>query len=288
MVKIKLGFVGMGIMGQPMALNLLKAGFELTVFNRHPEKCGPLTAEGASQASSPKKLALQSDVVLTIVSDTADVESVLFGEEGISEGLKKGSVVIDMSTISPTATINLATRLREQGCEMLDAPVSGGESGAKEGTLAIMVGGNRDVFEKCLLIFRALGKTVVYTGPNGNGQKTKLVNQVIGALNILGVAEGLRLAKAADLDLTTTLSVVSGGAASSWMLKNLGPKILQSDFTPGFTLTLHQKDLRLAREFIQQTGQDFPGANLVYSLFTQAIEKGLGNQGNQGLINLWK
>jgi 3-hydroxyisobutyrate dehydrogenase len=282
------GFIGLGIMGQPMVRNLLKAGFSVVVFNRTRARDESLLACGASRAESPQEVAARSDIVITMVSDTPDVESVLFGERGVWFGLKPGSIVIDMSTISPTATVKFARRLAEKGCEMLDAPVSGGEQGAQAGTLAIMVGGGkRGVFESCLPIFQAMGKTVSFTGPNGNGQKTKLINQVVGALNILAMVEGLRLARAAGLDIEATLQAISGGAASSWMLANLGPKIMNNDFAPGFSITLQHKDLRLACEPATELGGDYPGIKLVYSLFASAVKKGLGNQGNQGLINLW-
>jgi 3-hydroxyisobutyrate dehydrogenase len=237
---------------------------------------------------SPKDLAAQSDVVITMVPDTPDVESALFGERGVSFGLKPGSIVIDMSTISPSATVRFAQRLAEKGCEMLDAPVSGGEPGAQAGTLAIMVGGKREVFEKCLAIFQAVGKTITFTGPQGNGQKTKLINQVVGSLNVLAMVEGLRLAGAVGLDLDATIRSVAGGAAGSWMVANLGPKVIKGDFAPGFSIKLHHKDLRLVHELATELGGDYPGIELVYSLFSSAVEKGLGGQGNQGLINLWK
>jgi 3-hydroxyisobutyrate dehydrogenase len=222
-----------------------------------------------------------------MVPDTPDVQSVLFSEGGVFDGLKEGMTIIDMSTISPSATIQFAHWLGEKGCEMLDAPVSGGERGAREGTLAIMVGGRREVFEKCLPLFQVLGKTITHTGPVGNGQKTKLVNQVVGALNMLAMVEGLRLASAAGLDLEATLRTVSGGAASSWMLTNLGPKVLNNDFAPGFSIRLEHKDLKLALDLATELGGDFPGLDLVCSLFSRAVNEGLGGQGNQGLINLW-
>lgn len=284
---MRIGFIGLGIMGRPMALNLIKAGFGLTVYNRTAAKCQPLVTAGARQANSAREVAERSDVTICIVSDTPDVESVLFGAHGVSEGLAKKAVVIDMSTISPDATISFAARLRELGCEMLDAPVTGGEKGAIEGTLGIMAGGRRDVFDTCSPILEAMGKTIVYTGPNGNGQKTKLVNQIICALNILAMTEGLRFAKSSGLDLEITLRAVSSGAAGSWMLSNLAPRILQNDFAPGFLIRLQQKDLRLCSEAIHSTGQDFDGTDLVYRLFTEAVSRGLGEQGTQGLMNLW-
>ncbi len=282
-----IGFIGIGIMGRPMAEHLLKAGYRLTVFNRTASKTKSLVAQGAEAANSPADLAASCDVIITMVPDTADVEEVLFGNAGVKEGLSAGKIVIDMSTISPEATEKFAERLRESNCEMLDAPVSGGEPGAIAATLTIMAGGKQEIFEKCRPIFATLGKNIVYTGRNGNGQRTKLVNQVICALNILAMTEGLRLAKLSGLDLQTTLQAVSGGAAGSWMLTNLAPRILKNDFAPGFTLRLQSKDLRLAMELMQSLGKEFPGTALTHQLFQQAVEKGLGEQGTQGLINLF-
>lgn len=284
---MNIGFIGLGIMGEPMVKRLLGAGFSLAVYDKVEGRGHALAAQGACQAASPQEAAGDSDVVITMVPDTADVEEALFGRQGAAKGLRPGRILIDMSTISPAATVEFARRLREQSCEMLDAPVSGGEQGAAAGTLSIMVGGEKGTFEKCLPIFHALSKAVVYAGTHGNGQKTKLVNQVVGALNLLAAAEGLRLAGAAKLDLETTLRVISGGAASSWMLTHLGPKILQGDFSPGFRIRLQQKDLRLASEWIAELGMSAPGTELTYSLFTRALEMGLGEQGNQGLYNLW-
>lgn len=282
-----IGFIGLGIMGRPMAEHLLKAGYRLTVFNRTASKTKSLVAQGAEVANSPAELAVSCDVIITMVPDTADVEEVLFGNAGVKEGLSAGKIVIDMSTISPEATEKFAERMRESNCEMLDAPVSGGEPGAIAATLTIMAGGKQEIFEKCQPIFATLGKNIVYTGKNGNGQRTKLVNQVICALNILAMTEGLRLAKLSKLDLQTTLQAVSGGAAGSWMLNNLAPRILKNDFAPGFMMRLQSKDLRLATELMQSLGKEFPGTALTHQLFQQAVEKGLGEQGTQGLINLF-
>lgn len=283
-----IGFIGLGIMGKPMAMNLLKAGFTLTVYNRTASKCQPLVDAGANAVSSPREAAESSDVVITIVSDTPDVEAVLFGEDGIWDGLKEGEVVIDMSSISPAATQRYAARLRDKQVEMLDAPVTGGEKGAIERTLSIMVGGNKEVFDRCVPIFEAMGKTIVYAGPGGSGQKTKLVNQILCAQHIVAMSDGMRFARQAGLDMETTLKVVSGGAAASWMLSNLAPRILQNDFAPGFTIKLQQKDLRLVREALQEMGGTYPAAELAYALFTEAVAKGLGEQGTQGFINLFE
>jgi 3-hydroxyisobutyrate dehydrogenase-like beta-hydroxyacid dehydrogenase len=282
-----IGFIGLGVMGQAMAANLLKSGFSLVVFNRTRSRCENLAGLGAAVAESPAELAHKSHIIILIVSDTAAVESVLFGSKGVAGGLKTGTIVIDMSTISPAATVQFADRLRRAGCELLDAPVSGGEEGARKGSLAIMAGGSRAVFEECLPVFQALGKTITYTGATGTGQKTKLVNQLIGALNLLATVEGIRLARGAGLDLDCTLQAVSGGAAASWMLGNLPAKIRSNDFSPGFSIRLEDKDLRLARELAEEIGGTFAGLTLVQSLFADAMRKGLANEATHGLIHLW-
>ncbi len=284
----KIGFIGIGVMGKPMATNLLSKGYSLSIVSRHPEKEASLIAQGALTAASPQVLARTSDVIILMLPDTNTVEQVLFGDDGVVLGIRKGSIVIDMSTISPEKTIEFAKRLTTVGCPMLDAPVSGGEKGAEAGMLGIMAGGPQDVFERCRPIFEVMGKTITYTGPSGCGQKTKLVNQLVGATNLLGAVEGLRLARAAGLDAQTTLQAVSSGAASSWMLANLGPKIVQGDFAPGFSIRLQHKDLMLLRDWLAGVSGDFPAADLVYSIFQKAMGAGLADQGNQGLVNLWE
>jgi 3-hydroxyisobutyrate dehydrogenase len=285
---MKIGFIGLGIMGTPMARHLMAAGHELVLRDHSCKRCNQLRKEGARTAGSAASAAEEVAVLVVMVPDTPDVEDVLFGEEGAHLGLRPGAVVIVMSTISPKASIAFAERLAAQGVAMLDAPVSGGEPGAQEGTLSIMVGGEREVFERCLPLFECLGRTIVYTGPAGCGQKTKLVNQVVGALNLLAAVEGVRLAQASGLDLPTTIDAVGAGAAGSWMWSNLAPKIAAGDFAPGFMIRLQQKDLRLAREFFEDLSLDGPGTALAAKLFTQALEKGLGQEGNQGLYNLWR
>lgn len=284
---MNVGFIGLGIMGKPMAMNLMKAGFALTVYNRTAAKCGPLVDAGAAAVTSPREAAECSDVVVTVVSDTPDVEAVLFGEEGIWYGVKDGQILIDMSSISPAETQRFAARLRDKKVEMLDAPVTGGEKGAIEGTLAIMVGGKRETFDRCLPVLQAMGKTIAYAGQSGSGQKTKLVNQILCAQHIIAMADGLRFARLSGLDMETTLKVVSGGAAGSWMLSNLAPKILQNDFAPGFMIKLQQKDLRLVREALQEMRGTYPATELAYVLFSEAVASGLGELGTQGFINLF-
>lgn len=274
-------------MGGPMAANLCKAGFPVAVFDRVPERCAALSAAGAEPMASAGALAAAADVIITMLPDTPDVESALFGEGRVAESLRPGAVLLDMSTISPRASVEFSERLRQRSVEMLDAPVSGGEPGARQGTLSIMVGGARPVFDRVLPVLEVLGKKILYTGPNGSGLKTKLVNQIVGSLNLLAAAEGLRLARSAGLDLRQTVEAVGAGAAGSWMLSVLGPKMIEGDFAPGFSIRLHHKDLRLAIDFIRELGMDAPGTELSYALFTKAMERGLADQGNQGLINVW-
>ena len=285
---MKVGFAGIGIMGAPMALNLMKAGHQLHFYTRSGRRSESLLAEGAVREDSPAAAASACDVFVSIVSDTSDVEEVLFGENGAAQTLRPDTVAIDMSTISPAATADFAARLTRKRVSLLDAPVSGGEKGAINAALSIMVGGDRTAFERCLPVFQALGKTIVYAGPSGSGQKTKLVNQVVGALNLLAVVEGLRVAKAAGLDPQTTIQAVGSGAAGSWLWNNLGPKIAAGDMAPGFTIKLQQKDMRLARELLHQLGLDAPGTELTADLFTKALQMGFGDLGNQALARLWK
>jgi 3-hydroxyisobutyrate dehydrogenase len=284
----KIGFIGTGVMGRPMAANLLRKGYPLAIVGRHPEREAALVELGRAVVKTAGELAARSDVIILMLPDTQTVEQVLFGDDGVAGGARAGATVIDMSTISPTKTMEFARRLEGVACAMLDAPVSGGEKGAIEGTLGIMVGGPVETFERCRGILEAMGKTITYTGPSGCGQKTKLVNQLVGATNLLAAVEGLRLARAAGLDAETTLRAVSSGAAASWMLVNLGPKILEKDFAPGFSLRLQYKDVALVKEWIDGLGGEYPAAELIESVYRRAVEAGLSEQGNQGLINLWE
>ena len=285
---MKIGFVGLGIMGKSMSLNLLKAGFQVTVWNRTTEKTVLLKDAGASVADSMKSLAEQTEVIVTIVNDTPDVEEVIFADVGLVAGLSAGKIIVDMSTISPEATENLATRLGDLGCEMLDAPVSGGDTGARNGTLTIMVGGKKGVFEKVLPVFQAMGKNIVLCGGHGDGQRTKMINQIFCGLHAVALSEAFVLAEKVGLDLDIMYKVVSSGAAGSWALDNYGPRVLKDDLDPGFKLGMQQKDLRIAHETAKQFGEEFKGTKLAYELFTQAKEKGFGELGSHGLIRLYK
>ncbi|MEM0053076.1 MAG: 2-hydroxy-3-oxopropionate reductase [Nitrososphaeria archaeon] len=283
-MEFKIGFIGLGIMGKPMAKNLIKAGFKLTVWNRTASKMKELIDMGAEGANSPKEVAEKSNVIITMLTDSPDVEEVILGPSGVIEGVKKGSIVIDMSTISPKVAKKIAKKLAEVGVEMLDAPVTGGEIGAINATLSIMVGGNYETFEKCLPIFQALGKRVTYMGPHGNGQITKLCNQIMCVMNLQGVCEGLILAAKAGLDLNKLLDVLTGGAANSWMLSNLGPKMIKGDMEPGFKIATQQKDLRLVLETAAELNVPLPGTAIVQQMFRVAEAEGLSEKGTQALI----
>lgn len=284
MTAKKIGFIGLGVMGKPMALNLLKAGYPLTVWNRTKPKMDEVIALGASRSDSPKEVAEKSDIVVTMVTDSPDVEEVILGPEGVIHGARPGLVLIDMSTISPTVAQKLSEELSKKGVKMLDAPVSGGEVGAKEATLSIMTGGPEETFKECLPIFRVLGKRVTYMGPSGMGQTTKLCNQVICALNIQAVCEGLMLGAKAGLDLRKLLDVVTAGAAGSWMLSNLGPKMVDRDFRPGFKIKHQQKDLRLVLSFTAELGLPLPGTALVQQMLRAVEAEEMGDKGTQAAI----
>jgi 3-hydroxyisobutyrate dehydrogenase-like beta-hydroxyacid dehydrogenase len=283
---MKVGFVGMGIMGSPMSQNLLRAGHEVMVWNRTPARCEAARAAGAGVARKLSELGAFAEVLCLCVSDTPDVEAVLFGDEGLAESLREGQVVVDLSTISPTATEEFAEMLAAQGAAMLDAPVSGGEAGAVQGTLTIMVGGEAEVLERVRPVLEAMGKKIVHCGGHGAGQRVKAVNQVICALNILALSEGLAFAQQAGLEVATVLDAVSSGAAGSWMLSNLGPKVVAGDWAPGFMIRLQAKDLRIALEEMQEAGAPCEGTTLTARLFAEAAEQGLGDEGTQALIKL--
>ncbi len=281
----RVGFVGLGIMGAPMARNLLDAGFELTVWNRTPAKCDPLVTVGARQAENPAAVAAASEVTISCVTNSTDVEQVVLGDAGIIQGAKPGAVHIDCSTISPEVTRSIARALAECQVEFLDAPVSGGDVGARAGTLAIMAGGDPATFERCLPVLQAMGKTIVHVGPAGSGQVVKLCNQVAGGLNLLAMAEAIALARRAGVDPGRMLEVVSAGAAGSWMLRNLGPRALNGDFAPGFMVELMQKDLRLALEAAAASLTPLPGTALVSQLYTAIEAEGRGRDGTQAIVD---
>ncbi len=283
---MKLGYIGIGIMGGPMALNLLRSGHEMYVYNRTAVKCEPLAAAGAQICDSPADVADAADVVFINVTDTPDVEDVLFGADSVIEEARPGHIIIDNSTISPAATCGFARRLQQREVDFLDAPVSGGDIGAQKGTLAIMVGGDRTVFDKCLPLLEVLGSNVVYVGPVGSGQICKACNQLFCALHTLACGEGIALAKKAGIDPKTMIDVVSTGAGGSWALTNLGPKILDNDFDPGFMIDLLCKDLQFTLELAHESGQPLIGASLAQQLFHEAQSEGHGKLGTQAIYKI--
>lgn len=284
MTNVKqIGFIGLGIMGKPMVRNLLKAGYAVTVCD-WKDAAKALAVDSAAFADSPREVARRSDVVITMLPDSPQVSQVVAGKNGILEGAQKGTTVIDMSTISPATARELTELCRVKGVDFLDAPVSGGESGAIAATLSIMVGGGEEAFERCLPVLRTLGKNVVHMGASGAGQSAKLCNQVIASLNLLAMSEGLMLAAKSGLEMEKLLSVVSAGAAGSWMLSNLGPRILQGDLEPGFKVRLMQKDLRLALAAAADLSLPLPGAALVHQLYRSVEAAGRGEKGMQALV----
>jgi 3-hydroxyisobutyrate dehydrogenase len=278
------GFIGMGIMGLPMTLNLLKSRFKVTVWNRTAGKCDEARAAGASVADSPAGLAsLKPQVICINVKDTPDVEAVLFGEQGVATHAASGLIVVDHSTISPVATREFAARLAKQGVTLLDAPVSGGDVGAKNGTLSIMVGGEEAAFQSCLPLLEAVGRQITLVGPSGSGQVCKACNQVAVSLNLLGVCEAMALAKRNGLDLGKMMEVVSGGAAGSWQLSNLGPKIAKGDHAPGFMIDLVLKDLAIVAEAARERNLPLNGTALAERYFRSVAEAGSGELGTQAM-----
>ena len=286
MSKERIGFIGTGIMGAPMARNLLKAGYSVTVHNRTKAKAKKLLAEGAAWAASPAQVAQNSDVVITCVTDTPDVKQVLLGENGVVEAAKPGLICVDMSTISPAATKQMGQILQTKGVTLVDAPISGGEIGAIEGKLSIMMGGPKKTVEKVRPIMEVMGRTVTYCGPLGSGQMTKLVNQIMCIHTIMSIAEGFAFAEKAGLDLQTTLNVTSAGAAASHSLKALGPKIITGDLKPAFMVDLQQKDLRLVLEYAEQLKQPLPGVALATQLLAALQAQGRGRDGTQALVDV--
>lgn len=284
----RIGFIGLGIMGRPMAGHILKAGFPLIVYNRTKSKTAEIADAGAAVAQSPAEVARASDIIITIVSDTPDFEQVAFGPGGIMEGLSAGKIVIDMSTISPDATRGFAKRIAEAGASMLDAPVSGGDIGAINAKLTIMVGGEKAAFERCMPLFETMGTKITHMGVSGAGQATKMVNQAMIAAAITGVAEALVLASKEGLNLNDVVEVVSGGSANSAQLIMNGPKMVSGDFTPGFTVDLFLKDLGIVRNAQKLNRVPSPMTSTALELFQAAQAAGDGEEGTQVVIKVFE
>jgi len=282
----RVGFVGLGIMGLPMARNALRAGFPVTVTNRTLGKADPLKAEGGTAVKTPREVAERSDIVVTMVTSSPDVEAVTFGPNGIADGAHPGLLVIDMSSISPVATRAFAERAAEKGFRTLDAPVSGGEIGAVEARLSIMVGGDEADVERARPLFEALGKTIVHIGDHGAGQACKLANQIAVAINNLGVSEALVFAAAQGIDLERTRQVIAGGAGSSWAMQNYAPKMLAGDFRAGFMVDHQQKDLRNVLDAAFSSHLSLPGTSLAHALYNALQHDGGGREGNLAIIKV--
>ena len=270
----KLGFIGLGIMGKPMTRHLVKAGFEVSVYDLNPASVQELASKGASACKSNQEIGQKSDIIFIIVPDTPDVEAVLYGKDGLTEGLKAGSIVVDMSSISPIVTKEFARKLGTMKVKMLDAPVSGGQVGAENATLSIMVGGEPEVFEEIKPYFQLMGKNIVHVGGNGDGQTCKVANQIVVALNIEAVAEALLFASKAGADPAKVRAALMGGFAQSRILELHGERMLNWTFNPGFRIRLHQKDLNLALQSARSMGLSLPNTATAQELFNAVAAQG--------------
>jgi 3-hydroxyisobutyrate dehydrogenase len=286
-VEKVIGFIGLGVMGKSMASNLIGAGFNLVVFTRTKEKAADLLELGATWVDSPKLVAQAANIVITMVGYPSDVEEIYLGEEGLVAHSNKNTYLIDMTTSTPTLAKRIYEEAIKKGLHALDAPVSGGDIGAREGKLAIMVGGNRQAFEACLSVFEALGTNIVFQGEAGSGQHTKMCNQIAIASNMVGICEAIVYAEKAGLNPETVLQSISTGAAGSWSLSNLAPRILKGDFAPGFYIKHFIKDMNIALEEAENLKLDVPGLSLSKKMYEQLAEKGEENSGTQALYKYW-
>lgn len=275
---MKVAFIGMGTMGAPMALNLLKAGHKVTVHNRTREKEAAVAAAGARRAASPAEAAEGAEVVIICVSDTPDLDRVTLGESGVIHGAAPGTIVVDMSTVSPGATRRIAAGLRERGVHMIDAPVSGGSEGARKGTLSIMVGGEEADLDKVRPALEAMGNTITHVGPIGSGQLAKAINQIVVAGTYWGVAEGMALGLKAGLDMQKVVQAVGGGAAGSWAMTNRSGNMINNSYPLGFKVRLHRKDLDIALAVARELGVTLPVAAYVEQVETGLIARGHGDE----------
>jgi len=280
------GFIGLGIMGKPMAKNLMEAGYELVVHNRSPEKAEELAAEGATAAGSPREVAEGCDVVITMLPNSPQVEEVLAGESGVFEGVREGALIVDMSTISPVVTESLAASAKEKGASLLDAPVSGGDVGAIEGTLSIMVGGSEEDFERAKPLFDVMGKTVTHVGPTGAGQVTKAANQIVVALTIEAVSEALVLGSKGGVSPEKILDVLGGGLAGNKVMEVKREKFLSHTFDPGFRSELHHKDLGIALAAGREYGVALPVTAIVDQMLLTMRRKGWGGEDHSALLRI--
>jgi len=280
----KIGFIGLGIMGKPMARNLMKKGYSLVVYNRSKGPIEELVNDGAKAALSPKEVAEKSEIIITMLPDSPEVAEVILGENGLLEGARKGAIIIDMSSISPVITKKIHKEVSKKGVKMIDAPVSGGETGAIEGALAIMVGGEKKVFEDCLGIFKVLGKSIVHVGDIGAGGFVKLANQIIVALNMEAMSEALVLGVKAGVDPKLLYEAIKGGLAGSRVLDAKVPSILERRFKAGFKIRLHIKDLKNALNSAKELGIPLPLTSLVHEMFQALNREGKGEEDHSAII----
>ncbi len=280
------GFIGLGIMGASMARRLLAAGYTVTVYNRTAARAAPLVDAGARLAASPREAAAGNSIVISIVTDSPDVDAVLLGPAGAAHGASPGALFIDMSTIAPSASRRIGTALRERGIAFLDAPVTGGDVGAREGTLSILVGGDKADLERARPLFDVMGKRITHCGPQGAGQTVKACNQILCAMNMLGITEALHLARLGGIDQQVMVEALGPGAGGSWALEKLGPRIARGDFAPGFMITLLQKDLRIVQDMARPLGLPLDGTALVQGLFADSEAHGEGQLGTQAMYQV--
>lgn len=287
-IKPTIGFIGLGIMGKPMCRNLLQAGYPVVVYTRTKSKIEEMVKEGAQGAKTPREVGEKSEVVITMLPDAPQVEEVILGERGVIKGIERGKIVVDMSSIDPLSTRRIGEVLVSQEVEMLDAPVSGGEEGAIKGDLSIMVGGKKEVFEKCLPIFQVLGKTITYVGELGSGEMTKLINQIIVAVNLAALGEAFTLGAKAGLKAETMYQALRGGMAGSKVMDMKVPRWEERNFTPGFKIDLHLKDLKNALVTAQEMKVPLPFTSLVKQVMITLSGKGEGEKDHGAMIKFWE
>ncbi len=280
----RVGFIGLGIMGRGMVDNLMKAGFDVTVWNRTASRMDAFVERGAAAAASPRAVAEACDIIIICVSDTPDVEAVVLGEAGVIHGAAAGKLVIDMSTINPVNTVEIGAQLKTKGVSMLDAPISGGSEGAANGTLSIMIGGSDADVARAMPCFEAMGSTITHVGEAGAGQTVKLSNQILCVVNMLAASEALLFAQAGGVNLEKMLQAVTGGAAGSWMLANRGPQVINDYWAPGFSIDLQQKDLRLVLGAADEMGIPVIATALCFNLYRTLQAQGHGGDGNHSII----
>lgn len=284
---MNLGFIGTGVMGAAIVRNLLSAGYSVNVYNRTKSKTDELIERGAVWQDTPQAIAQNSDIIFTMVGYPSDVEETYYNEKGIFSAEVDGKILIDMTTSTPTLAEKIAATATQKGAESLDAPVSGGDVGAKNGTLTIMVGGNQEAFDRVKPIFEVIGSSCSLQGTAGKGQHTKMANQIMIAGTMLGMSEMMVYAKAADLDLQGVIEALSGGGAANWSMANYGPRILNGDYAPGFYIKHYIKDLRIALDEAKRLNLDLPMTTLAEKLYEKLASEGLENEGTQALVKYW-